>query len=202
MRQQYQQRALPGCLPHFVAHRAWLNQHITPGVVLVQDLQSADGSELAPDIGADTHDDHILKQCRGHPALIQDDCHDAVMVRDGKRMPGTQRVLQPTGIACLRGKEGKDERQNEKPFPAVHDGLNAAIWSRLTCRTFHPGGLVCTQKYVVQKQDTGMAITREGSMLATGKTLIPAMRRPVATIKIPPTAEKSACMTGVVSGKI
>ena len=42
----------------------------------------------------------------------------------------------------------------------------------------------------------------DGSMLATGKFLIPAIRRPVANVRRPPQAEKSPSIASFVIGMI
>lgn len=47
-----------------------------------------------------------------------------------------------------------------------------------------------------------MARNNAGIILATGKDLIPQIRKPVANMIRPPTAEKSAIISGVVNGKI
>lgn len=131
MRLQHQQRTLPGCLPYPVAQRTGLHQNITPGMEPVEHLHLTDGGEIArrclpgPDTGAEAFADHLLIPCRGDPVLIEDDGHGVVMARDGKRMPGTQRLLQLSGIICLRGKTGKDERQDKQSFSIGHDGQNA-----------------------------------------------------------------------------
>ena len=132
VRLQNQPRTLPGCLPHPVAQRSGLHQHITPGMEPVEHLHLADGGEIArrcppaPDTGADAPADHLLIPCRGHPVLTENDGHGVATARDGKRMPGTQRLLQPPGIACLCAKAGKDECQDATLFPIVHDGQNAS----------------------------------------------------------------------------
>ncbi|EPT0360561.1 hypothetical protein ACVNT8_004238 [Enterobacter cloacae] len=132
MRLQNQQRTLTGCLPHPVAQRGGPHQNITPGLVPVEYLRLADGGGIArrcppaPDTGADALADHLLIPCRGHPILIEDDGHGVVTARDGKWMPGTQRLLQPPGIASLLAKAGKDECHDAQPFSLVHDGQNAS----------------------------------------------------------------------------
>lgn len=50
--------------------------------------------------------------------------------------------------------------------------------------------------------ENGMASTNAGSRLATGNGLMPQMRKPVASMMTPPTAEKSAIIAGVVMGRI
>ena len=53
---------------------------------------------------------------------------------------------------------------------------------------------------VVHRLDMNITITSDGSILAIGKDFMPLILRPVTNMMIPPHAEKSAIMSGVVKG--
>ena len=55
---------------------------------------------------------------------------------------------------------------------------------------------------LLHSQLKGMASTMAGIMSAMGNDLILVIRRPVATIRKPPQALKSAIMSGVVMGRM
>lgn len=55
---------------------------------------------------------------------------------------------------------------------------------------------------LVHIQDKGMTITMAGIISAIGNSLTLIIRNPVANIKKPPHALKSAIISGVVNGKI
>ena len=57
-------------------------------------------------------------------------------------------------------------------------------------------------KKYAQHAEIGMAMTREGSILARGKETRLSSRKPVAKRRKPPTAEKSPIISGVAQGMI
>ena len=58
----------------------------------------------------------------------------------------------------------------------------------------------CYTAYRAHSAESGMMMSMDGSMLITGKILMPHMRSPVATKMTPPQAVKSPSMPGVIYG--